>query len=408
MATENIIAALDIGTTKIVCLVGEMDTSGRLYVIGHGVSPSEGLRRGVLIDMEKTTRSIRKAVDDAALVSGTEIDRVTVGIAGEHIRSINSHGVVTVSRADNEITAADVQKAIDAARTVAIPVDREIIHVIPQEFAVDDQTAVKDPIGMSGVRLEVEAHIVTASVTTARNVYRALERCALDAEHIVLESLALSEALLTTEETHNGVVIVDIGGELTNISIFHDGAIRHTAVVPLGGRNVTNDIAIGLRTTVEQAESLKIAHGAAMASMVDAEEMILVESAAGREPKEISRNVLASIIEPRMEEIFSLVIRELRRAEVDDMLASGMIITGGGSLLPGTVTLAEQMLDMPVRPRPIRGFDSIPEELNNACYATAHGLLAYGFRNEPEQAGTTKGKVRGILKRFERWISNQF
>jgi cell division protein FtsA len=408
MATENIIAALDIGTTKIVCLVGEMDTDGRLYVIGHGQSQSEGLRRGVLVDMEKTMRSIRKAVDDAALVSGTEIDRVTVGIAGEHIRSINSHGVIAVNRADNEITMADVQKAVDAARTVSIPVDREIIHVIPQEYAVDDQTGIKDPIGMSGVRLEVEAHIVTASVTTARNIYRALERCALDADHIVLESLALSEALLTPEETRNGVVVVDIGGELTNISIFHDGAIRHTATVPLGGRNVTNDIAIGLRTTVEQAESLKLAHGAALASMVDAEEMIQVESAAGGGPKEISRNVLASIIEPRMEEILALVIRELRRAEVEDILASGMVITGGGSRLAGTIELAEQMLDMPVRLATIRGFDNIPDELNNACYATAHGLLVYGFHNEPEATSTTSGKVRGMLKRFERWISNQF
>ncbi len=408
MATENIIAALDIGTTKIVCVVGEMDSDGRLYVIGHGQCQSEGLRRGVLVDMDKTMRSIRKAVDDAALVSGTEIDRVTVGIAGEHIRSINSHGVIAVNRADNEITMADVQKAVDAARTVSIPVDREIIHVIPQEYAVDDQTGIKDPIGMSGVRLEVEAHIVTASVTTARNIYRALERCALDADHIVLESLALSEALLTPEETRNGVVVVDIGGELTNISIFHEGAIRHTATVGLGGRNVTNDIAIGLRTTVEQAESLKLAHGAALASMVDAEEMIQVESAAGGGPKEISRNVLASIIEPRMEEILALVIRELRRAEVEDILASGMVITGGGSRLAGTIDLAEQMLDMPVRSASIRGFESIPDELNNACYATAHGLLVYGFHNEPEATSTTSGKVRGILKRFERWISNQF
>ncbi len=407
MATENIIAALDIGTTKIVCLVGEMDAEGRMYVIGHGISPAEGLRRGVLVDMEKTVKSVRKAVDDAALISGTEIDRVTVGIAGEHIRSINSHGVVAVSRSDNEITAADVKKAIDAARAVAIPVDREIIHVIPQEFSVDDQPGIKDAIGMSGVRLEVEAHIVTASITTARNMYRGLERCSLDVDHLVLESLALSEALLTDEETQDGIVVVDIGGDLTNISVFHDGAIRHTAVVPLGGRNVTNDIAIGLRTTVDKAESLKIGHGAALASLVDPEEMILVETAAGRDGREISRNVLASIIEPRMEEILSLVIREIKRADVADMLTGGMVVSGGGAQLPGVIELSEQMLDMPVRRGEIRGFDSIPDELNNSCYATAHGLLAYGFNNEPTTA-TPRGKVSGFLKKFEKWISRQF
>ena len=407
MATENIIAALDIGTTKIVCLVGEMDADGRMYVIGHGQAPAEGLRRGVLVDMERTVKSIRKAVDDAALVSGTEIDRVTVGIAGEHIRSINSHGVVAVSRSDNEITRADVNKAIDAARTVAIPVDREIIHVIPQEYSVDDQTGIKDPVGMSGVRLEVEAHIVTASVTTARNLYRALERCHLGVDHIVLESLALSEALLTEEETGIGVAVVDIGGDLSNISVFHDEAIRHTAVISLGGKNATNDIAIGLRTTVDRAEKLKIGHGAALASLVDPEEMIVIESAAGREPRELSRNVLASIIEPRMEEILSLVIREIRRANVTDMLTGGLVLTGGGSLLPGTIELAEQMLDMPVRPGSILRFESTPDELNNVSYATAHGLLAYGFHNEPSRIESS-GAVKGLLKKFERWISKQF
>ena len=341
------------------------------------------------------------------MVSGTEIDRVTVGIAGEHIRSINSHGVVAVSRADSEITAADVKKAVDAARTVAIPVDREIIHVIPQDYSVDDQSDIKDPVGMSGVRLEVEAHIVTASVTTARNLYRALERCNLDVDHIVLESLAMAESLLTEEEAEIGVVVVDIGGDLTNISVFHDGAIRHTAVVSLGGRNVTSDIAIGLRTTVDKAERLKIGHGAALAAMVDPEEMVTVSSAAGREPREISRNVLASIIEPRMEEILSLVIREIKRADVADMLTGGMVFTGGGALLPGAVNLAEQMLDMPVRMGSIRGFESVPDGLNNSCYATAHGLLAYGFQNEPVRL-SSGGTVRGFLKKFEKWISKQF
>jgi len=266
MADGRMVAALDIGTTKILALVGEMDEHGGIYVIGHGQTPSDGLRRGVVVDMDKTVKSIRKAVDDAQMVSGTEIDRVTVGIAGENIRSINSHGVVAVSRSDNEITSSDVRKAIEASRAIAIPVDREIIHVIPQAYSVDDQSGIKDAVGMSGVRLEVETHIVTVSVASAKNIYRALERCQLGVDHIVLESLAQSTVLLGEEETEAGCMIIDLGGEIACASLFYDGAIRHTAVVPLGGKNVTNDIAIGLRTSVGQAEQLKLTYGAALAS----------------------------------------------------------------------------------------------------------------------------------------------
>jgi len=406
MADENIIAALDIGTTKIVTVVGEADQEGEIYIIGHGVAPAEGLRRGVVVDMEKTVRSIRKSIDDAALVAGVEIDRVTVGIAGEHIRSINSHGVVAVSRSDNEITGADVKKAIEAARTVAIPVDREIIHVIPQEFSVDDQSGIKDPVGMSGVRLELEAHIVTASITTAKNIYRALERCNLDVDHMVLESLAVSGVLLSENELEAGVILVDVGGDLTNVSVFYEGAIRHTAVVSLGGKNVTNDIAIGLRTPVEQAEALKIGYGAALASMVDPEEMISVSGAAGRPAKDISRNVLASIIEPRMEEILSLVIREIKKAGLSEIPAAGLIITGGGAMMPGMVELAEQIFDMPVRCGELSGIETTPEELHNNRYATVHGLLIYGFGHEPIRSGHSSA-VKSFLKKFENWISKK-
>ena len=407
MADENIIAALDIGSTKIVAVVAEADEEGRIYIIGHGQSPAEGLRRGVVVDMEKTVKSITKAVEDAQMTSGTEIDRVTVGIAGEHIRSINSHGVIAVGRSDNEITAADVKRAIDAARAIAIPVDREILHVIPQEYSVDEQSGIKDPIGMSGVRLEVEAHIVTGSVTTAKNVYRALERCGLGIDHIVLESLALSHVLMTDDETEAGVAVVDIGGDLTNISVFYDGAIRHTAVVSLAGKNVTNDLAIGLRTSVDQAEDLKVAHGAALASMVDAEELLGIPGASGRPPREISRNVVASIIEPRMEEILSLVLREVRRAGVEDVLTGGVVLTGGGSMLSGTAELAEQIIDVPVRLGQVSGVEHIPDELMGNRFATACGLLVYGFQHEPITAGGNRG-MRGWLKRFEQWISKQF
>ena len=407
MTNENIVAALDIGTTKIVCLVGEMDDEERIYVIGHGQSPAEGLRRGIVVDMEKTVTSVRKAIEDAQMVSGTEIDRITVGIAGEHIRSINSHGVIAVGRSDNEITSQDVKKAIDAARAVAIPVDREIIHVIAQDFSVDDQGGIKDPVGMSGVRLEVEAHIVTASVTSAKNIFRALERCHLGVDHIVLESVAISDVLLTAEEMEMGVIVVDVGGDITTISVFYDGAIRYTGVSSLGGKNVTSDIAIGLRTTVDQAERLKIQYGAALASIVDPEEMITVKGAVGRPDKELSRNVLASIIEPRMEEIFSLVLREIKKAGISDMPAAGIVLTGGGSMLAGMTELAEQIFDMPVRLGTIGRIEHIPDELDNVRYVTAHGLLHYGFRHEPLKGGRS-GRVRGFLKRFENWITRRF
>ncbi len=406
MAAENMKAVVDIGTTRIVALVGEADEEGRIYVIGHGLAAAEGLRRGVVVDMEKTVRSISRAIEDAQMTSGTEIDRVTVGIAGEHIRSINSHGVIAVARSDNEITSSEVERAIEAARAVAIPVDREILHVVPQVFCVDDQSGIKDPVGMSGVRLEVEAHIVTASVTTARNLYRALERCKLGVDQVVLESLALSTVLLTDEETERGVVVVDIGGDLTNLSVFNDGAIRHTAVIALGGRNISNDIAIGLRTSVESAQALKITHGCALASMVDPEEMIAVPGVSGRPSREISRNVLASIIEPRTEEILSLVYREMKKAGVGDMLAAGMILTGGGSLLAGTAELAEHIFDIPVRPGGIESVAHTADELDNNRFATAHGLLVYAFENEP--AGRRGKGAKGWLKRFENWISKQF
>lgn len=407
MPTEHLVAALDIGTTKIVALVGEVDVEGRIYVIGHGEAPAEGLKRGVVVNMEKTVTAIRKAIDDAQMISGTEIDRVTAGIAGEHVRSINSHGVIAVSRTDNEITPADVNRSIEAARAVAIPVDREIIHVIPQEFNVDEQSNIMNPIGMNGVRLEVEAHIVTASVTTAKNIYRAMERCNLAIEHIVLESLALSSVLLTEDETDSGVILVDIGGELTNVSVFFDGAIRHTGTVPLGGRNITNDIAIGLRTSPFEAENLKTGFGAAMSSYVDSSEMIPLHRTNGKSGKEISRNILASIIEPRLEEIISLVMREIRQAGLLHIPTAGVVLTGGGALLPGATQLAEQLMDMPARLGAITGIENTPDELRNPRYATVHGLLSYAVQHEPMHAGK-KENLRGFIRKFENWIARQF
>lgn len=407
MPSEKLVAALDIGSTKIVALVGEADEQGRIYVIGHGEAPAEGLRRGIVVNMERTVRSIRRAIDDAQMVSGTEIDKVTAGIAGEHVRSLNSHGVIAVSRTDNEITAADVKRAIEAARAIAIPVDREIIHVIPQDYNVDGQSGIKDPVGMSGVRLEVEAHIVTASVTTAKNIYRAMERCHLIVDHLVLESIALSNVLLSDVETESGVILVDMGGDISNVSVFYDGAIRHTAVIPLGGRNITNDIAIGLRTSVTAAENIKIAYGSAIGSGIDENEKISIGKTNGKLSIQVSRRVVASIIEPRLEEILSLVMREVRQAGLSALPTAGAILTGGGSLLPGVTTLAEQVLDMPVRTESFDGIDSTPEELQGPRYATVHGLLKYGFQNEPV-VNRQRENFRGIVRKFENWIASQF
>jgi cell division protein FtsA len=406
MAAEGLIAALDIGTTKILCVVGEMDASGEIYVIGHGLAPAEGLRRGIVVDMDKTVKAIDQAVENAQMVSGVEIDRVTVGIAGEHIRSINSHGVIAVSRSDSEITAADVKRALEAARTVAIPVDREIIHVVPQSFSVDDQAGIQDPVGMTGVRLEVEAHIVTASVTSARNIYRTLERCHLGVDHIVLESLALSHVLLTDRDLDAGCLLLDIGGDITGVSVFLDGAIRHSSTVSLGGRNVTNDVAIGLRTSVSQAEDLKITHGAALTSLVDPSDMIELPVAGARTSKEISRNVLASIIEPRMEEVFSLAAREIRQVVTSDCLSAGIILTGGGALLPGTIELAEQIFDTPARLGELRGLAHVPDELHSPGFTTGMGLMMYGFAHEPNVTAQG-GRARLWLSRIEDWITRK-
>jgi cell division protein FtsA len=386
VAPERIVAALDIGTSEVVALVGEMDADGRVYVIGHGLAPMIGLRKGIVVDMEQTVTSIERAIKDAALVSGTEIDRVTVGISGEHIRSINSNGVVAVNRTANEITAADVKRVLAAASTVAIPVDREIIHVIPQQYAVDDQNGVRDPIGMSGLRLEVEAHIVTSSLTSSRNIVRALERCRLDVDHIVLESVAQSQLALTPTEMEMGVVLIDIGGDITNVAIFVDGAIRHTAVVPLGGKHVTSDIAIAFRTPLDQAENMKLMYGAALDHLADISESITVIGASGRAIREVPRGTLVQIIRARLEEILSLVMREIRQAGLEEFLTGGVVLSGGGSLTPGTAELAEQLFDLPARLAEFNGIDHTPDELDNCRYATAHGLLMYGLLNEPKHS----------------------
>lgn len=407
MSHAHIITGLDIGTTKIAVVMAEMGPDDEIpRIVGLGVVPSDGLRRGVVVDLEKTVRSISKAVSDAELMAGVSAENVIAGIAGDHIRSINSHGVIAVSRSDNEITESDVARVIDAARAVAIPADREVIHVLPQEFIIDEQSGIKVPVGMSGVRLEAEVHIVTAASTAVRNIYRAINRCELEVKALVLESLASSYAILTDEEQELGVAVVDLGGGTSDIAVYFDNSIRHTSTVPLGGKNVTNDIAIGLRTPIEQAEDLKIKYGAALPSMVDADEMISVPGVGSRSTREISQNVLATIIGPRMEEILNMAQREIKKANYPETLAAGVVLTGGGALLPGTAELAEQIFDMPVRIGIPRGFDGLTDVATSPIHATGVGLVQYGVRHADEMGG--KGKTLGVLKRIEKWFNKHF
>src|SRR6185436_18690520 len=330
---------LDIGTTKISCIIADQNGGDEPRVVGVGNAPSEGLRRGVVVDLEKTVASIQRAVDEAERMAGVTVRAVTAGIAGDHIRSINSRGVIAVSRKDNEIGPADVDRVVEAAKPIAIPMDREIIHVIPQEFIVDDQNGIQDPVGMSGVRLEAEVHIITGAVTSAKNICRSIQRAGLKVFDLVLEP----------DERDLGVVLLDIGGGTTDVAVFFEGSIRHTAIIPFGGANVTNDIAIGLRTPIDKAEMIKIQYGCALAGLVSADQQVAVSGVGGRADREISRHVLASMIEPRMEEIFALANKEVKKNHFAELLGGGVVLTGGTSLMPGVVELAEQVFEMPVR-----------------------------------------------------------
>jgi cell division protein FtsA len=383
MSQTRTYVGLDIGTTKISAIIAEVDPqSSDVKIVGVGLSPSEGLRRGVVVNLEKTVASIARAVEEAERMAGVQVKGVYAGIAGDHIRSINSRGVIAVSRKDNEISQADVDRVVDAAKAVAIPMDREIIHVIPQEFIVDDQDGIKDPIGMSGVRLEAEVHIITGAVTSAKNICKSISRAGLKVHDLVLEPLASSHAVLGTDERDLGVVLLDIGGGTTDVAVFFEGSIRHTAIVPLGGASVTNDIAIGLRTPIEQAERIKIEFGCALTSMVHGYEKLVVPGVGGRADKEIPRQTLASMIEPRVEEIFTLANKEVRKNHFADLLGAGVVLTGGASLLPGAVELAEQVFEMPVRLGRPSGLSGLMENVRDPRYATGVGLILHAVHNE--------------------------
>ncbi len=396
-----LVVGLDIGTTKICTVIGEVG-DGQVNIIGLGTYPSKGLRKGVVVNIESTVQSIKKAVEEAELMADCHITSVYAGIAGGHIKGINSHGVIAVK--NKEIRPNDVKRVIDAASAIAIPMDREVIHVIPQEFIVDDQDGIKDPVGMSGVRLEGRVHIVTGAITSAQNIIKCANRAGLDVDDIVLEQLGSSEAVLTPEERELGVAIIDIGGGTTDLVIFANGSIKHTAVFSLAGSHITNDISVGLRTPVEEAEKIKIRYGCALTSLVRKDETIEVPSVGGRKPRILSRQTLAEIIEPRVEEILSLVHDEVVKMGYVNLIPSGLILTGGSALLEGVPELAEQIFNLPVRRGLPIGIGGLVDLVSSPMYATGVGLVLYGSRNRRQE----RNIFSKVSNRMKEWIGEFF
>jgi cell division protein FtsA len=402
---ENIIVGLDIGTTKICAVVGEI--SGKdLNIIGIGTHPSIGLRKGVVVNIESTVDSIKKAVEEAELMAGCEISSVYAGIAGGHITGFNSRGIVAIK--GPEITQNDIDRVIDAARAVAIPMDREVIHVLPQEYIVDDQTGIQNPLGMSGVRLEAKIHIVTGAVTSAHNIVKCANRAGLDVCDIVLESLASAEAVLTDEEKELGVALLDLGGGTTDLAIFSEKNIKHTFVLALGGNNLTNDIAIGLRAPITEAEKIKIKYGSCLAQNISSDESIEIPGMGGRKPRKLSRQILGEILEPRMEEIFTLIKREIYRAGMENVIASGLVVTGGSALLQDVSEVAESIFNLPTRLGQPVGITGLVDVVNNPMYATGVGLVLYGAKNQsPKKFRIRDSNIfNRVMTRMKRWFKD--
>ena len=405
---KELIVGLDIGTSKVVAIVAKVQDDGELEVIGFGSHPSRGLKRGVVVNIEATVNSIQRAVEEAELMAGCEIHSVYTGIAGSHIRSLNSHGIVAIR--DREVGRSDLERVIDAARAVAIPADQRVLHVLPQEFIIDGQEGIRDPIGMSGVRLEARVHIVTGAASAAQNIVKCVQRCGLEVEDIVLEQLAASYAVLTEDEKELGAALIDIGGGTTDIAVFHDGAIKHTAVIPIAGDQVTNDIAISLRTPTQYAEEIKIKYACALSQLANSDETIEVPSVGDRPPRRLARQTLTEVVEPRYEELFTLVSNELRRSGFEEIISAGFVITGGSSKMEGAVELADEVFHMPVRlgmPQYVQGLGEI---VRNPIHATGVGILLYA-RNKGEQQSletTVQGNFREIWGRMRIWFQGNF
>ena len=405
---KQIIVGLDIGTSKVVAIVGELQDDGQIEVIGFGMHPSRGLKKGVVVNIEATVTSIQRAIEEAELMAGCDISQVYAGIAGSHVRSLNSHGIVAIR--DREVTQSDVDRVIDAARAVAIPADQKILHVLPQEFIIDGQEGIREPIGMSGVRLEARVHMVTGAASAAQNIVKCVQRCGLEVEDIVLEQLASSYAVLTDDEKELGICLVDIGGGTTDIAVFNNGAIRHTAVIPIAGDQVTNDIAISMRTPTQYAEEIKIKYACALSQLANLDETIEVPSVGDRPPRRLARQTLAEVVEPRYEELFGLIRDELRRSGFENMIAAGIVLTGGSAKMEGAVELAEEVFHMPVRlgvPQHVRGLGDV---VRNPIHSTGIGLLVYArsqSRRLAEEAAVGAG-LREVWGRMKSWFQGNF
>lgn len=411
MAAKNdkqMIVALDIGTSKIVAIVAEIHQDGGLEIIGVGVHPSHGLKKGVVINIDSTVASVRKAVEEAERMAGVKIRSVFAGIAGSHVRSLNSHGIVAIK--ENEVVRNDVERVMDAARAIAIPADQHILHVLPQEYVIDDQEGIKDPIGMSGVRLEAKVHLVTASNSAAQNISKCILQCGLQVEDIVLEQVASSHSVLSDDERDLGVCLIDIGGGTTDIAVFNEGSIRHTAVIPVAGDQVTNDIAVAFRTPTQYAEDIKVRYACALRQLANPGERIEVPGVGDRSARQLERQTLAEVVEPRYEELLNLVLDELRRSGFEEECAAGVVLTGGSSKMEGVVELAEEIFHMPVRlgvPQHVSGHGEL---MRNPIHATGVGLLLYGMhaRQNPQAETFESSSEVSLVKRMFDWIRNSF
>ena len=409
MATElqmNKIVALDIGTNKVAAIIANVNEREELEIIGIGTHQSRGLKKGVVVNIDSTVQSIQRAIEEAQLMAGWSVDAVYAGIAGSHIRSLNSHGIVAIR--DREVFAQDIERVIDAAKAMAIPADQKILHVLPQEFIIDTQEGVKEPLGMSGVRLEAKVHMVTCAVNAAQNIEKCIERCGLAVNGVILEQLASSYSVLSDDERDLGVCIVDIGGGTTDIAIFTNGAIRHTAVIPIAGDQVTNDIAMALRTPTQNAEDIKIRYACALTQLAKADEVIKVPGVGEKPERELSRQTLAEVVEPRYDELFRLVQAELRRSGFEDLIASGIVLTGGGAKMEGLIELAEEIFHMPVSlgaPRNVAGLKDI---VRNPVFATSVGLLQYGLDQEKERPSKRSSRKSSMFARVKSFFTENF
>ncbi len=405
---KRTIVGLDIGTSKVLALVAELNQDGSIEVVGLGSHSSKGMKKGVVINIESTVQSIQRAIEEAELMSGNQIHSVFVGIAGSHIRSLNSHGIVAIK--DNEVTSADLERVIEAAQAVAIPADQRVLHVLPQQYVIDNQEGIREPLGMSGVRLEAKVHLVTCAVNAVQNIEKCIRRCGLEVENVILEQLASSYAVLTEDERDLGVCLVDIGGGTSDVAIFIEGSIEHTGVIPIAGDQVTNDIAMALRTPTQHAEDIKIRYACALAQLAGAEERIKVPSVGERPPRDLSRQALAEVVEPRYDELFTLVQAEIRRSGLEDLIPAGIVLTGGTSRMEGAVELAEEIFHMPVRVGYPQSIDGLKDILRNPIYSTSVGLLHYGAANL-DSYHSSLNKPVGISRFFyslRSWLQDNF